>query len=319
VKCFPGGVTVERIVRAQALLAVVTVLSGTTVRAGEPTVAERLGYPKNARLLLIHADDYGAMHSVNRATEEALENGWVTSASVIVPSAWFPEVVRFAKSHPKADLGVHLALNSEWKTYRWGPVSSRSAVPSLLDPDGYLFADEDPVLAQAKLPEVEREFRAQIDRAREAGLRVTHLDTHCNTIFRSAKIWETYFRVGREYAIPVLQEERPNFPGVVPHEAALLVDKVVQMKAGAVPGQWLQTYEKMLEELPPGVFQLLVHLGYDDDEQRGAMLGNVDWGSAWRQRDFDTMKSPEFRKFLKDQGFILVGWSELAKALPVKK
>src|SRR6267378_2092761 len=130
------------------------------------SVAERLGYPANARLLVIHADDFGMSHSVNRAIEEALEKRWVTSASILVPCPWFPEVARWAKAHPDADLGIHLALNSEWTTYRWGPVTSKDQVPSLLDAQGYMPLDEDQVVKNAKVAEVERELRAQIDRAR---------------------------------------------------------------------------------------------------------------------------------------------------------
>ena len=102
------------------------------VSAAEATVQERLGHPATARLLVIHADDLGMSHSVNRATFEALEKGWITSASILVPCPWFPEVARFAQSHPQADLGIHLALNSEWTTFRWGPLL-RPDVPSLLD------------------------------------------------------------------------------------------------------------------------------------------------------------------------------------------
>src|SRR5580658_3436092 len=108
--------------------------------AGRPaqTVQERLGYPASVRLLVIHADDFGMAHSVNRAISEALENGWVTSASILVPCPWFPEAAIWAKDHPNADLGVHLALNSEWMDFRWGPVSSKDRVPSLHDEQGYL-------------------------------------------------------------------------------------------------------------------------------------------------------------------------------------
>src|SRR6202162_1807 len=102
------------------------------------TLQERLGYPASSRLLVIPADDLGMTHSVNRATFEALEKGWITSASILVPCPWLPEVARWAKEHPSADLGIHLALTSEWTTLRWGPVSPKDKVPSLLDADGHL-------------------------------------------------------------------------------------------------------------------------------------------------------------------------------------
>lgn len=131
----------------------------------KPTLQERLGHPATARLLVIHADDLGMSHSVNRATFEALEESWVTSASVLVPCPWFPEVVRFARSHPEADLGIHLALNSEWTDYRWGPISPVDSVPTLLDENGYLPLLEEMVVGRARPSEVERELRAQIARA----------------------------------------------------------------------------------------------------------------------------------------------------------
>src|SRR5262245_6374627 len=127
------------------------------------TVQERLGYPASARLLVIHADDLGMNHSVNRATFEALEKGWITSASILVPCPWFPEVARWAKDHPNADLGIHQALNSEWTDLRWGPVSGPGKVPSLLADDGYLPLDTPVVGQKAKMDEVETELRAQID------------------------------------------------------------------------------------------------------------------------------------------------------------
>src|SRR5450755_3866497 len=107
----------------------------------EMTAPERLGYPPSARLLVIHADDLGMSHSVDRASFEALEKGWITSASILVPCPWFPEVARWAQQHPKADLGIHLALTSEWTDLRWGPVSGASKVPSLIDARGYFPLD----------------------------------------------------------------------------------------------------------------------------------------------------------------------------------
>src|SRR3979490_226621 len=114
------------------------------------TVQERLGYPASTRLLVIHADDLGMNHSVNRATFEALEKGWITSASILVPCPWFPEVARWAKQHPHADLGIHLALTSEWTDLRWGPLSPSDKVSSLVDANGYLPLDTDVVTRNAK-------------------------------------------------------------------------------------------------------------------------------------------------------------------------
>src|SRR5262249_24934660 len=138
-------------------------------------MVERLGYPANSRLLIIHADDVGMAHTVNTATFETLEKGWVTSASVMVPCPWFLEVARWAKTHPQADLGIHLTLDAEWTDFRWAPVAGRDQVPSLLDEQG--FFPNDPSLLHSKIPEMEKELRAQVDRARAFGVPITHLDS----------------------------------------------------------------------------------------------------------------------------------------------
>src|SRR6185312_3888010 len=150
-----------------------------------PSVQERLGYPADARLLIIHADDLGMSHSVNRATFEALEKGWITSASILVPCPWFPEVVNWARGHSQADLGIHLALNSEWTSYRWAPLSPRDRVPSLLDQQGYMPLEETTVAQRAKAPEVAMELQAQIERAIDSGIRPSHLDTHMTALVGS--------------------------------------------------------------------------------------------------------------------------------------
>ena len=295
-------------------------LFGTAVSAQTGlTVQERLGYPANARLLVIHADDFGMSHTVNRAISEALEKGWVTSASILVPCPWFPEVVRFGKAHPDSDLGIHLALNSEWNDFRWGPVSSKDKVASLLDAQGYLPLDTPEVVQNAKMPEVETELRAQIDRARAMGIHITHVDAHMGTAVSSADLFKVYQHMGHVYGLPMLLEHRSpsELPaGLVLPDREVLVDRVVQMEPGVEGKDWLDTYKKILAPLKPGVYQLIVHLAYDDEEMRGATWDHPDWGAAWRQHDFDVVKSPEFRQFLKDQGFILVTWKELATALP---
>jgi chitin disaccharide deacetylase len=289
-------------------------------QAAPKSVQERLGYPASARLLILHADDFGMNHSVNRATSEAVEHHWITSASILVPCPWFLEAANFAKAHPDADLGIHQALTSEWTTFRWGPVTSKDQVPSLLDSQGYLPLDTPAVAENAKSGEVEKELHAQIDRARSFGIHPTHLDTHMTALFETPMLFSTYQKMGAESHLPILAARSgaghtiPSFGKMSSDD--ILIDQVFEMSPGVDAKDWLAWYEKQLAPLGPGVYQVILHLAYDDEEMRGATLNHPDWGAAWRQQDLDMVKNPEFLKFLKDQGFILVGWKDIAKALP---
>ncbi len=145
------------------------------------TIQERLGYPRSAKLLIIHADDLGLSHSENQASIACFEKGVVNSGSVMVPCPWFPEIAAYSVAHPQLDLGLHLTLTSEWKPYRWGPVLPRTDVPSLIDSGGFL-SNNCQVVAEAKLEEVEKELRAQVDRAKQFGIDPTHFDIHMNSL-----------------------------------------------------------------------------------------------------------------------------------------
>ena len=276
------------------------------------SIAKRLGYPADSRLLIIQSD-IGMMHAIDRATFEALQKRWITSATVLVAAPWFPEAAAFARQHPQGDYGLHLMLNSEWTPYRWGPVLPRQTVPSLVDKDGYFAATEDQVVADAKPEEVERELRAQIGKARAAGINFTHFDSHMDTLFATPWLFDIYRCLGREYHVPVLAMRAVVERLHVPDEGLVIVDRRLEMRPGIPPAQWLNTYKKMLAPLPPGLYMLSVHLGYDDDEHRGATVGHENWGAAWRQTDFDVIRSPEFQRFLKEQGFVLVSWRDLAR------
>src|SRR5512132_1079929 len=164
-------------------LSVILLFVASSLHAQTRTVAERLGYPRDAKLLILHADDLGFAHSIDVASFDALDKGAISSASIMVPTPWITEVAAYAKAHPNADLGIHLTLTSEWQTYRWGSVESKDKVPSLLDSTGTFPSEERLVAATAKPVEVEREIRAQINRALALGIRPTHLDSHMGVLF----------------------------------------------------------------------------------------------------------------------------------------
>lgn len=293
----------------------------------QTNTAVRLGYPANSRLLIIHADDFGMMHTVNTAIEEAMEKGWVTSASIMVPCPWFPEVAAWAKAHPKADLGIHLTVNADWTTLRWTPVSPQPKGSSLLDDAGYLPLLTEQVAAKAKMPDVETETRAQVDKAQASGIHLSHLDSHMGTLFATPDLLNVYLGLGKHYNLPLMiprhgeQAGKPVeisdvFSAMKVTPPPVLLDQVLEVMPGVPQSQWFDAYKEMLAPLPPGTYQLIVHLAHNDAEIQGATADHPDWGAQWRQNDLDLVSSPEFQKFLKDQGFILVTWRDLAKAMP---
>jgi predicted glycoside hydrolase/deacetylase ChbG (UPF0249 family) len=307
---------------AKTLAFVALAVATAAAQQSSQTIQERLGYPADARLLIIHSDDLGMNHSVNRATFAALENHWITSSSILVPCPWFPEVARFARAHPDADLGIHLALNSEWTDLRWGPVSSRDKVPSLLDKQGYFPLLETDVGAKAKPKEAESELRAQIEHARSAGIPISHFDTHMTALMQQKDLLKVYEKLGRDYKLPILLDRsgsRKLPPGAAIEPEQALVDSIIEISPGVASDKWAEWYEQTLAALKPGVYEMIVHLAYDDDEMRGATWDHPDWGSAWRQQDLNMVSSQEFRNFLADQKFVLVTWKDLAKAMPNNK
>src|SRR5689334_24156457 len=159
------------------------VVIAATLPAQTKTVAERLGYPANTKLLILHGDDLGVAHSVNAASLDALDHGAISSVSIMMPTPWVTEVAAYAKTHPNADLGLHLTLTSEWQTYRWDGLAPTDKVASLYEPDGTLPNDESIVAKRAKPEEVERELRAQVERALALGIKPTHLDSHMGSLF----------------------------------------------------------------------------------------------------------------------------------------
>lgn len=290
-------------------------LVASALPAQTRNVAERLGLPRDAKLLILHADDLGVAHSVNVASFEALDRGVISSASVMIPTPWIAEVAAYARAHPNADLGLHLTLNSEWDTYRWGSVESKDKVPSLLDSAGTFPSDVPLVATKAKLEEVERELRAQIDRALALGIRPTHLDSHMGALFATPGLIATYVKVAHDYRLPFLAlRAPPPAPPMPLSEKDIVLDALIVAGEDVPRDQWKAFYLNAIANLKPGLSEMIVHLGRDDAELQAVMVNHEPYGSAWRQRDFDVVTSPEFRKALQDHGVTLVTWRELQKA-----
>ena len=299
-------------------LSVIALFGAATLsaQARTRTIAERLGHPANAKLLIIHGDDLGVAHSVNVASLEALDRGDISSASIMMPTPWVAEVAAYARARPNADLGLHLTITSEWETYRWGSVAPADKVPSLLDSAGTFWAETQPVAAKAKAAEVERELRAQVERALAMGIRPTHLDSHMGALFTTPELVAAYVRVARDYKLPFLglRGDPRTAPPLVT-ERDVLLDAVVIAGPQVPRDQWKQFYLKAIADLKPGLTELIVHLGRDDAELQAVTVNHEPYGSAWRQMDTDVVRSPEFKKALRDHNVIVVTWRELHRAM----
>ncbi|WP_276392084.1 polysaccharide deacetylase family protein [Eudoraea chungangensis] len=279
-------------------------------------IAERLGFPKESKLLIVHADDLGVANSENMASIYALENSPVNSASIMVPCPWFPEIAAYARENKNMDFGLHLTLNSEWQNYKWGPVSSKDRVKSLINEEGYFFSSVDSLATYAKPEEVEIELRGQIEKALAAGINITHLDTHMGSAASTPEIGIIYIKLGREYKIPVLLDGRimetpmPGLEGLL-DKNTVMVDNIHIAYPNAIKQGMDVYYRNILKNLPAGLNCLLIHAAYDNAEMKAITINHPEYGSAWRQADFDFFTSKECAKILEDENIILVSWKEL--------
>src|SRR5215467_5813522 len=292
--------------------------TSSSAQSRPKTLGERLGFPRDARLVIIHADDVGVTHSVNSATIQALETGLVNSASIMVPCPWFPEIAEYAKSHSSIDFGLHLTLTSERVYYRWGPVASRDLVPSLLDSDGYLLKDWPPS-TRIYPQQAQIELRAQIERAYAMGVRPTHLDSHQYRLYQNGEqLFRVALRLAHEYKLPLFVTrdwfaENPYLESSLGPDD-VIIDHTITMSPNVPAEKWDAFYVDSLKNLQPGVTEFVIHLAFADSEMKAATRERDTWGAAWRQRDFDFFTSSAFRKLLQDEQIHLVTWREIAQA-----
>jgi predicted glycoside hydrolase/deacetylase ChbG (UPF0249 family) len=287
----------------------------------QKTLQEKLGYSKDSKLLILHADDLGMSHSENAATIYAMENGSVNSASIMVPCPWFSEIAAYARNHPTADLGLHLTLNSEWNFLKWGPVATKTEVPGLVNQNGFLFSTVDSVHRSSKPAEVEKELRAQIEKAKQFGIDVTHLDSHMGALFGKPEFLEVLIKLGREYKLPVMLSKAGFRTAFNVNLDSMVTDKdvLLDMIYTANPDDYKKGMENyytgVFKSLQPGVSIIIFHTGYDDSEMKAATINFTDWGAAWRQADFNFFTSENCKRLLKEQNIHLITWREIRDKL----
>lgn len=283
------------------------------------TIAEQLGFPKDAKLLIVHADDLGVSHSENSSTISAFEKGAINSAAIMVPCPWFPEIAAYATKHPEFDWGLHLTLTSEWKYFKWDGVLDSVEIPGLINADGYFHETVEEVVKYGSAIEVEKEIRAQIERAISYGLKPTHLDPHMETLFGSPEFLKTYLKIGKEYKIPVLVPANKLYDTEMRKEAEDYPVQVVahiQLQPGIPAIRWQNAYDSALKNMKPGLNELVLHLAFNDEEMKAVTIGKTHWwDAAWRQRDYDYITSQRFKDALKKNNIQLVTWRQIQKML----
>lgn len=269
-----------------------------------------LGYPDDARLLIINADDFGRCHASNEATYRALTQGVLTSTTLMAPCPWALHAMHLLTDHPELPFGVHLTVVCETPYYRWGPLTSKEKVHSLIDETGFFYNYErrPEFLAQAKLPELEVEFRAQIEAVLAAGLSPDHLDWHCLHHGGRTDIFELTLRLAKEYGLALRVTDQPLIEplqqqGFPTNDHALLNSYELDLTSKAA------YYANALRELPAGLSEWGVHPGLGTPELQA--LEPESW--QVRQTDFDFLMSEQARQIIEQEGIVLLSYQPLQK------
>ena len=303
----------------------------------DSTYAERLGYPKGAKVVILHVDDAAMSFDSNEGTIQALTKGVANSCSVMMPCPWVPQFIDFLKTHPQVDAGLHLTLTSEWQHYRWGPLAGKAAVSGLTDSTGSLWATVEDVVKHATADEVERELEAQWDRAKTLGFVPTHFDSHMGTLFASPAFMERYVKFGIRHHTPVMfpaghasliaaqnnispqQLTQLQAIGKTLWDAGLpVLDDLHNTTYNWQPPNNLKTpykanyktalYIAALKDLKPGVTMLIMHCTAPTE-----VFKQISDSGPSRKADLEAMLDPAFKKALQQEGIILTTWRELKK------
>ena len=267
---------------------------------GQAGTMQRVGMPSPV-YLIIRTDDAGFSHSANMALQKLIDTGLPLSVSVMFACPWYQETVEILKRHPAVAVGIHLTLNSEWKNYRWGPVTGREAVPTLVDSNGYFFQSSEALYKNhPDVRQVEKELRAQIERARRSGLKIDYVDYHMGTATRSPEFREVAERLASEFGLGMSEYfgETMDAP-----------------QYSAAPRQKADSLVAMIDRLKPGFNVVVTHVGIDDAELGALEDMNTDQPLAQmsnnRQGELDALTSDRFAGAVKARNVVLTTYREL--------
>jgi predicted glycoside hydrolase/deacetylase ChbG (UPF0249 family) len=281
-------------------------------------LAQKLGFSKNDKLLIIHADDLGLSKSVNKASFKALIDGSVNSASVMMTCEKISEVSEFSKKNPHIDFGIHLTLTSEWKYYKWDGVLESSEIPSLIDKNGNFYENIKLVTLKANNEDLKKELQAQIDLAKSMGINISHIDSHEGALFFNRDFFKIYLELAEENKlaafVPDIVTAHFDKTFIQPKNLVIVDDLYM-----AENGMKLSNFEgfciDILNNLKPGLNQILVHLGFDDLEMKKITIDHPNFGSKWRSYDFNIVSSEKFKNTLIKNNIKLVNWGDIQKVL----
>jgi predicted glycoside hydrolase/deacetylase ChbG (UPF0249 family) len=286
----------------------------------------KLGFADTDRVAIIHADDVGMCQASAQAFAELDAFGLVTCGAVMVPCPWFPQVADYARQHPQVDLGLHLTLTSEWRTYRWGPVSTRDPASGLLDSEGFFPHRSAEVQQSADPAAAAQELRAQLQRARDFGIRLTHIDTHMGAVVHP-KFLQTYIGMAVENRLPLMvlrmDEHALRGMGLDEPTAQLgaqiirqleesgfpLLDVIYQMPLDK-PDNRLDIAKAAFDALQPGITHFVIHPSVDTPELRAI---TPDWRG--RVADYQTFLRDDLRAYLKQTGVQVIGYRHILALL----
>ena len=287
--------------------------------------AEKLGFPEGKKVLMFHADDIGMCDEANVAARDYLLNNEIQNAAIMVPCPDAMAAMEWAAEHPDIDVGLHLTLTSEWKTYRWGTVADMAEVPGLLDPEKKMWRSVEQVVMNASAEEVEKEIRAQIEKAKSVGMKPSHMDTHMGTLYGSAEFVKVFLKVSEEYGIPAnaIDLSKPAVAQPFKDAGYPIDDEVIALVAdyslpkldffSSVPSG--KTYEEkrekffeLIRNLPPGLTEVIFHPSVESENLKTIT-------NSWQQRvwEAELFSDPVVKQFFIDEELIFTDYNDIMK------